>query len=85
VLQTSHIHLVHIEKISRQLVIIEPLVVDLEANLMRILISARHIIHDNRMAMAFGRFTGQRLEEIGGEGGNATSSREEIADQGDIV
>ena len=81
-LHADNISLTDIEKLRSDTVVGQCILVYLEADLLRIGISFRGVIHGNRPAIYVGSFCCQSINQVRSEGCNAALARHIVADDG---
>src|ERR1700682_2397302 len=81
VLQTDHVGIAEVEKVSRPQVRVKILLGDLESYLARIVVTRFNVVDRHHAAFDFGKLFRNRTMQILGERGNATFPREIITDK----
>ena len=84
VLHADDVGVAYVEEVRRALVRAKILLLELEANYVRILVAALDVVDRHRETLALRVLRRNGHEEVGGERGDATSSRQVVAEKRDL-
>ena len=85
VLQADDVHVADIQKVRGTQIGRQVLLLNLEANHLRVLVASRNVVDRYGEALALGVRTLDGGQQVGGESGNAALARQVVADKSDLA